>query len=213
MISHKHKTIFVHVPKCGGQSVETAFLNDEGLTWKERAPLLLKRNDDPKLGPTRLAHLYASEYVSCGHISQETFSDYFKFAVVRHPMDRILSSMNYRGIRRKTEGSNKGFGSVEEYLSKLMTKEDFGDARRHASPQAKYLTDPKTGDSVMDKIVKLENLSEEFLALSQDIFGTPVELPWINSSDKKEWTKDTISASDIEYIKDLYKEDYELLGY
>ena len=46
MISHKHKTIFVHIPKTGGQSVESVFIEDEGLTWDTRAPLLLRRNDD-----------------------------------------------------------------------------------------------------------------------------------------------------------------------
>ena len=25
MISHEHKFIFIHIPKCGGQTIETAF--------------------------------------------------------------------------------------------------------------------------------------------------------------------------------------------
>ena len=32
MISHEHKTVFIHIPKCGGQSVETCFLDDLGLS-------------------------------------------------------------------------------------------------------------------------------------------------------------------------------------
>jgi hypothetical protein len=32
MISHPHRTLFVHIPKCGGQSVEHAFLNALSLT-------------------------------------------------------------------------------------------------------------------------------------------------------------------------------------
>ena len=57
MISHPHRTVFVHIPKCGGQSIETAFLADLGLGWKSRAPLLMGANDRPELGPPRLSHL------------------------------------------------------------------------------------------------------------------------------------------------------------
>ena len=70
MLTHQHKTVFVHIPKNAGQSIETVFLDVLGLTWESRAPLLLRPNDIPELGPRRLAHLAASEYVSCGHMTQ-----------------------------------------------------------------------------------------------------------------------------------------------
>lgn len=62
MISHEHKTVFIHVPKVAGQSVELAFLRQLGMTWEERAPLVLRHNPDPAKGPERLAHLLAREY-------------------------------------------------------------------------------------------------------------------------------------------------------
>ena len=37
MISLAHQCVFVHIPKCAGQSVETAFLNETSLAWKQRA--------------------------------------------------------------------------------------------------------------------------------------------------------------------------------
>jgi len=63
LISHHDKCLFVHVPKCAGQSVEMFFLDRIGLDWERRAPLLLRPNDVPALGPPRLAHLKAAEYV------------------------------------------------------------------------------------------------------------------------------------------------------
>ena len=46
MISHNHEYVFVHIPKCGGQSIEHVFLNDLGLEWHNRSPLLLRPNDN-----------------------------------------------------------------------------------------------------------------------------------------------------------------------
>jgi hypothetical protein len=44
MISYKRKCVFVHIPKCAGQSIESVFDNDAGLTWENRAPFLLRPN-------------------------------------------------------------------------------------------------------------------------------------------------------------------------
>lgn len=91
MISSKHKCIFIHVPKTAGQSIEQLFLKENNLTWEGRSPLLLKPNNDPAIGPERLAHLYANEYVKFNHISQADFDEFYKFSFVRNPFDRLVS--------------------------------------------------------------------------------------------------------------------------
>ncbi|WP_422127914.1 sulfotransferase family 2 domain-containing protein [Vibrio hannami] len=101
MISHHHKCIFVHIPKNAGQSVEHVFLNLLGLNWETRAPLLLRYNDKPELGPPRLAHLKANEYVRYNYLTQEMFDDYFKFAFVRNPWSRTVSMYKYLGYSKK----------------------------------------------------------------------------------------------------------------
>ena len=59
MISIKHKTIFIHIPKCAGQSIEYLFLKDLGINWDQRINLLLRSKKFNERGPERLAHLYA----------------------------------------------------------------------------------------------------------------------------------------------------------
>lgn len=95
MISHFHRTVFVHIPKCGGQSIESAFLSDLGLSWELRAPLLLRPNDQPRLGPPRLAHLLARDYVPYHYLSTELFEAYYSFSVLRDPVARVVSLYNY----------------------------------------------------------------------------------------------------------------------
>lgn len=63
MISHKHRFIFVYIPKVAGLSIELYFLNNLGLDWKNRRPLLLMHNTEPEIGPQKLAHLLALDYV------------------------------------------------------------------------------------------------------------------------------------------------------
>ena len=69
MISEKYKTLFVHIPKTGGQSVEHFFLNLQNLDWNSRDKLLLRENKFRNFGPERLAHLTAIEYKKYGYLS------------------------------------------------------------------------------------------------------------------------------------------------
>ena len=85
MISHRFKCVYVHVPKAGGQSIESVFVEQHGLTWETRAPLLLSPCNDRRFGPRFLAHLTAKEYVALGHLSQQDWDEYFTFAAIRNP--------------------------------------------------------------------------------------------------------------------------------
>ena len=101
MISIKHKIIFIHIPKCAGQSIENIFLLDLGLNWQQRHPLLLRPRKVKEKGPERLAHLYAEEYFKFGYIPKEKYDKFFKFSIIRNPVDRILSEINYQRIPKK----------------------------------------------------------------------------------------------------------------
>ena len=79
MISKTHKTIFVHIPKVAGQSIETMFLEDLGPNWKARHRLLLRKKNTFEKGPKRLAHLTAGQYTEFNYITSEEFNQYFKF--------------------------------------------------------------------------------------------------------------------------------------
>lgn len=200
MISHRHKCIFVHVPKAAGQSIEHMFLSEHGLTWETRAPLLLGHNQDPALGPPRLAHLTAADYTRCGHIPAEDFAAYFKFAVVRNPWDRAVSLYNY--MKPGTDFStfvHRGLGG------KLMRR-----ARWFLRPQVEFLQDGK-GALLVDAVLRFETLAEEIEPLRQRL-GIGAALPHENKSAAPPVPAIYTPAARRK-VSEIYRADVEAFGY
>ena len=175
MIDRKHDVIFVHVPKTGGQSVEKVFIERNGLTWDERAPLLLRRNDDRSFGPERLAHFTAEEYVSLGHVSQHEFERMFKFAFVRNPWSRIVSAYLYRDLEH-----DKSFAQFVEAF--LAYDDRFLNDTRHAMPQAEFLYDVEDR-LLVDFVGRFETLATDFATATERMGLGRLELPHKNKSD------------------------------
>ena len=182
MISIKHKIIFIHIPKCAGQSIENIFLKDLGLNWKERYQLLLRPKKAEEKGPERLAHLYAEEYFKFGYISKEKYDNFLKFSIVRDPVDRILSELNFQGIPRKNSKNDYGFESIEEYISKVVKLNKFSDLQRHISPQIKFLYDSETNKLIVNKIIHFDELNHEVPKTLKNKLKVSLEVPRINSS-------------------------------
>jgi hypothetical protein len=206
MISHSRETIFVHVPKTGGQSVETVFLDDLGLGWNDRAALLLRHNDDPARGPEKLAHLFAGEYVSRGHIDREAFDRYLKFAVVRHPFDRILSEYRYRAAAQARRG---GKLELETFLAQEEPGE-FSDLARHRLPQVRFLMD-RDGRCLVDHVLRFETLAQDIVPIFERVFGQLRSLPHRNRSGGNR--NIALTASQKDRLADRYRADFEAFGY
>lgn len=71
MISHKHKTIFIHIPRTAGTSIEMLL---EGRDW------WLENPKEKHITASKAKELYA-----------DWWDDYFKFSIVRNPWDRVVS--------------------------------------------------------------------------------------------------------------------------
>lgn len=171
MISHHHRTIFVHVPKCAGQSVECAFLADVGLTWETRAPLLLRANDHPDLGPPRLAHLLARDYTRLCYVPAEMFAAYYRCAVVRNPWSRAVSLYRYLGL----DLSFHDF--VGRWLPDVFDRRDWNSLFWFVRPQVDYLYD---GDELLvQDVVRYEQLAVEFPKIAA-ASGLRSSLPHVN---------------------------------
>ncbi len=174
MISRKHKTLFVHIPKVAGQSIETIFLKDLGLDWHSRGELLLRKKKKEEPGPERLAHLKAKEYLEFNYIDKPTFDSYFKFGFVRNPYSRMLSVYNYLGY-----GKIISFNAfMEKVVKQQLAQDNF-----FYSAQYDYLYDEK-GELMVDYVGKLESLAEDMKLVLQKTGLEGHEIPHVNKSEK-----------------------------
>ncbi|WP_297823019.1 sulfotransferase family 2 domain-containing protein [uncultured Paraglaciecola sp.] len=176
MISHHQKCVFVHIPKNAGQSIEHVFINLLELTWETRAPLLLRRNEHPELGPLRLAHLKAEEYVKYKYMTQEQYEEYFKFAIVRNPWDRLVSFYKYLGYKNQMDF--KTF-VTEEFKNKV-----FKERYWFVGPQYEYVVD-KNGKMIVDFIGKFESLQEDFDRACPLMALPATNVPHVNKSSER----------------------------
>jgi hypothetical protein len=86
MISHKHRFIFIHIPKTAGTSIEEA-LRDES------CQLLPGEWDHGRVHHTPLNHLTLQEVADYGMLTPAQLKSYFKFCFVRNPWDRLVSEI------------------------------------------------------------------------------------------------------------------------
>ena len=190
MISSSHKTLFVHIPKVAGQSIETMFLNELGLGWDQRGALLLRKKKPTEQGPERLAHLRGRDYVSLGYISQEDFDAYFKFSFVRDPYKRTFSFYNFLGYSRIM--SFKSF--VQKVLPKKLASDDF-----FFRSQYDYIFDTN-GNCLVDYIGRLEHIKDDIKTVAVKAGIPNASLPHVNKS-KGEWHRGlSLLVRNIPYI-------------
>ncbi len=172
MISHHDRCVFVHIPKCAGQSIEMFFLARVGLDWERRAPLLLRWNDTPALGPPRLAHLKAHQYVENRWMTQAQFDEYFKFAFVRDPWDRVASFYRYLGYDWRCSFPR----FVRTHLPRQIEKKNY-----FLCPQSEFVLD-RNGRLLVDFVGRFETLQQDFAAACRHLGISDPVLPHVNDS-------------------------------
>ena len=231
MICHHTKCIFVHIPKNAGQSIEHVFLNRLGLTWETRAPLLLRYNGRPELGPPRLAHLRAEEYVRYKYLPQEMYDEYFKFAFVRNPWSRMVSFYKISRYSHRLE--------FKQFLTGVFKNKFWYEKRWFMGPQTDFIY---SGDDslLVDFVGRFEQLQNDFNQVCDRIGLPHTEIPHVNlaentkpnpSREPKKLAKyllylatkrkiptfkryqDYYDRESKELVAELYNRDIELLGY
>jgi len=177
MVHSNHKCIFVHITKTAGSSI-TKCLGGHDIG-----------------SPHRDIFKYRST------LPPQIFNNYFKFAFVRNPWDRMVSEYHYQRQRKDGKKTNLSF---IEYLKQGHPSQ--------TSNQLKWISTITNNNIkiLVDFVGKFENLEEDIKLISKKI-NYEIILPKINSSEHDNYqkyytdeTKNIVANShkhDIEYYK------------
>ncbi len=187
----KYKTIFIHIPKCAGVSVNhTLFGNLAG------------------------GHTTLNEYL--GIFEAESITNYFKFTIVRNPWDRLVSAYFFlkkggfeKADKEWFESEISQYESFEQFVTEWVNKENIL-RYNHFHPQTNYIFD-KYKKVPIDFVGFFENLDNDFEYIAEKI-GVSERLPRKNAGEHKRY-QDYYNEKTIEIVAKVYEEDIRVLGY
>lgn len=158
MISHKHKCIFVHIPKTAGTSINSFF--HPGVSFHYKNP-----DYDRLFGwcPKRKLHMQhatAKQLLETELITNEQWDTYFKFTFVRNPWDRAYSDYLFIKKFANIEGSFKEYIERKGNFRKIFTdKSSINYLGDHLIPQSDFFE--KEGKHSLNFIGRFENFTND----------------------------------------------------
>lgn len=204
LISDSHQFVFVHIRKAAGTSLrqilEKVSLPKNNNIWYK----FLSRNgfaiDYHKYSFRKHANLIEAER----SMPEDKFNQYFKFAIVRNPWDRLVSEYEYI----KTQPTHSRFKKL-----KAMSFAEFVSfqAKRPAAHQVNALK-LKNGQLGIDYIGHLEKLNESLSYISKHIGISFDALPHINQVKRRDY-RTYYDEGLIELVNQLWDEDIQTFGY
>jgi len=193
VISETHKFVFVAVPKTGSSSMEEALAPyQSSLTEKfNRHATCLKLQRE---------------------LPQEVWRDYFKFAFVRDPYDRMLSWYFYR---KRNQLKDPSYSRHHLYTGNISFDEFVGTFSKNELmfKQVDFIA-PHNGGLLVDTVGRFENLQEDFSNICEQLSIPHMHLPLIRASKKPSaglrgiWTSKSRGI-----VNEYFREDFEFFGY
>jgi hypothetical protein len=201
MISDSHRFVFVHIPRTGGTSVETA------LAALSRDPVRFVAR-----GNTAFPHKHDSAAELAARLGAD-WGRYMRFSIVRDPWARMLS--DYKFFRETGPLLYDGFSPRERALTEAAGGLDlegwlftFADELRMA--QTDYLTDDR-GELLVEHVLRTERLAEDFAAICARL-GIRVALPHLNRTEPA-GPRSSFTPAAAALVAERCAEDLRRFGY
>ena len=190
MINHKHKCIFIHIPKTAGKSIELALGADLRKLHRSR---------------THIKHGTPLEWRYPKH-----WEKYFTFTFVRNPWDRFVSAYfcDWGMLRRNPLPRRRIIARLGSVGFKDFVKHhsDHYEWSRFYKSQMDWIV------SNYDFIGRFENLQEDFNVVCDKIGIPQQELPHKNKTNHKHYTE-YYDDETREIIANWSAGEIEMFGY
>jgi len=191
-ISHRHRALLVHVPKTGGTCILRTLFRDVTRL------------------PGQCAHPHLSEIIKQGGAQ---LSDYFKFAFVRNPWDRLVSAYHHiLEKRRDYQPLLRPYASFTEFARALADKPERFAAIVHLRAQTDFLdgSGPLGG---VDFLGRFESFRQDFYYVLRQVGKSPPLVRRRNASRHADYrsfydtrTREAVGSL---YINDCRRFDYD----
>lgn len=211
MICRDRNLIFIHIPKTGGTSIEDMLWpgpRGEDDLWQGAGPD--GRNAYQTGG---LQHLTA-KFIR-DHVGEDVFNACYRFALVRDPVDRLISQFNYLNTKDMADRL-LGLGparTFSDYLDGIAQV-----AHVQWMPQMDFLYDDD--QTLLAQTFKLEHLDSQFSAIAAKTGLTAAKPLHVNATPHGDvpegWViarRSDLTHSHLARISEMYRRDFEDLNY
>lgn len=221
-ISYNYKKIFIHVPRCGGNSVCKAlnidsleelvssdFIKHTSLFVEKKKFNLYEYNMCIYKSPQHLTY-YELEKI----LPPIYFLNFSIFSIVRNPYERLVSEYKYlMNICKDEKYKIIEECSFESFLENLKMHQL--DRNRkfngHLETQTDYLVDSSGNISKNIKIYKFENIKECFDDILKDI---KIEIiPWLKNTDNSVPYRTYYTEESAKIVANFYANDFKNFNY
>ena len=204
VINSRFKFIFVHIPKTGGRSVKKSLTGIRG----NRKRWLADTNHETL--SSFHANLEGRRSWRDG-VRGRTAKDYFSFAFVRNPWDR-MSSLYHFLVEKRPKHEIDSVLDFKDFLLQVQQGVGWIKGLHSTKSQLDYFT--RSGNRLsLDYVGHFEFLSEDFDCVLKQI-GCPAAITHVNRSTNS--AKDYRKAYDdemIEIVASRFAEEIDLFGY
>jgi chondroitin 4-sulfotransferase 11 len=195
IISHALRCVFVHIQKTGGSSIELALrARDAGIV----------ANHD------RNVERHAHARTIRAHMPAAQWQQYYKFAFVRNPWDRLVS---WYAMCVQVTAPNDFARYVQTHtrnFADFVTTATTGVAERTTWNQLDYLCDAD-GSLLVDYVGRYESLADDFAKVGGAL-GVAAALPHANRSRHRDYreyyTAETQAIVAARFARDIERFDY-----
>lgn len=182
--------IFVHITKSAGTSIAKSLFGE--LPY----------------------HYTATEYRVI--FGRKAYNDYFKFAFVRNPWDRLHSAFSYlksggwnENDRAWAAANLSEFEDINDFVLNWLTPERLH-SHIHFWPQMDFVAD-RHGRPMIDELAYFETIDDDYRRLA-DRIGATSPLAHVNASERMDY-RQAYTSEAIEKIRKLYASDIQAFGY
>jgi len=206
LISDQKQFIFVHIAKTAGTSIRSALEPYAIEPPTSKLHSLLRRFDLPN--DYRRFKFSRHAFLSDANrkLPPESYQSYFKFAVVRNPWDRLVSSYHSDHGLKTERNPNRNYrapADFREYLEQQRKKKNF---------QLERITN-LDGELGLDFMLRFEQLSEDIETLANKL-DVSIEMPHLNRSFREMTSyQDYYDQDSREFVAKHWQREIEMLEY